>query len=241
MDPRLTAQSLRDTGLAVAGALLPGQVAEVNAYLESLPVWPDCHVMHTALERGVVSPVPRGTLTGECMCVGHQDALLAPHLLERALALSPAAAEYLEVPEPVIYSANAFWTRPGTEPPRWDIQELHRDADDERFLAMFVYLADVREEADGPHVLRGPDGEDRFIFGPAGTVFLADTRHEHAGLKPRSRERGLAWFRWGISEHPPAYVWDGIAPVPWSALGDRYPSSPTQRRQLRLLVSPPPP
>jgi hypothetical protein len=164
-------------------------------------------------------------------------ALTAPHLLELALTLTQLAAVYLDTPQPYLYSTNAFWTRPVTGPTRPDIQELHRDRDDERFLAMFTYLSDVRATVDGPHELVGPDGQTRSIYGPAGTIFLADTSNEHRGLRPTRDERGIHWFRWSISAQPPAYGWDRTEPVSHRVLGRRYPHAAALRRTLAPLVS----
>lgn len=233
-----TADLLRTAGVVVVGCLPARHVEEVNDFLLSRPVYADAHVPQTARARGERTTARALVPSSECLCVHTDDALLAPHLLEFAVAMTDVAAAYLEV-EPVLYSANAFWTRPGRVPPRGDIQEFHRDADDVRFLAMFTYLTDVRCEADGPHQMRGPDGETRTVLGPAGTVFLADTSHEHRGLKPRTRERGIHWLRWGVSEVPEAYRWDGLAAIPASCAGSRYPVDPRSRSLLRLLLSPP--
>lgn len=233
-------EELRAVGMARVARLPGGMVEEVNAYLTSRPVYADAHVPQTARNRGEGATARHLVPTSECLCVHNDDALLAPHLLELALSMTDVAAEYLGA-EPVLYSANAFWTRPGAGAPRGDIQEFHRDADDSRFLAMFTYLTDVLSEADGPHQLIGPDGTTRTVLGPAGTVLLSDTSHEHRGLKPRTRERGVHWLRWGVSELPDAYTWDGLAPIPHSRLGSRYTGDPRLRRVLRPLVSPPPP
>lgn len=80
------------------------------------------------------------------------DVLSAPGVLD--LALRPdilgLATAYLGA-LPYLYSAHAWWTyadRP--EPAR--THRVHRDQDDFRFLSLFVYLTEVRDEADGPTV-----------------------------------------------------------------------------------------
>ncbi len=216
--------------------LSPEKIAETNTFLLSRPVYADAHVPQTArnLHRG---PVGRNDAqTSECLCVHTWDAIRAPHLLEIALEYTPFAAEYLDVERSVAYSMNAFWTRPGPAATRADIQELHCDQDDDRFLAMFVFLTDVLTDEDGPQELAGPNNILRRIYGPAGTVFLSDTMRPHRGLKPRSRERGIWWFRWGISERPAAYVWDKIEPLEARCLGNRYPTDTATRDLLRLLI-----
>ena len=212
-----------------------GQIEETNAWLLSRPVFADAHVPQTARNEGR-GMVDRDAAAGsEYVCVHTDDAILAPHLLELGLSTVNLAAEYLGREPPVGYSMNVFWARPGSTL-RTDLQAFHRDADDVRFLAIFVYLTDVLTPEDGAHDLRGPDGVVHTVLGPAGTMFLADTSFEHMGRKPQTRERGIAWFRWGVSDRPAAGVWDGIVPIEASRLGDRYPTDPRLREAIRLLA-----
>lgn len=229
--------ALRTTGFAVLSPL--DGIEETNAFLLSRQVYVDAHVPQTARNRGYDTRVPRRlAMTSECVCVHTDDAILAPNIFERALAMTDVAAAYLDCEPPVAYSANAFWTRPGPLAERADIQSFHVDRDDVRFLAMFVYLTDVLAAEDGPQDLEGPDGVVRTIFGPAGTVFLADTSRSHRGRKPLQAERGLAWWRWGVSERPEANRWDKIEPVAASRLAGRYPEDLRLRESIRLLVTP---
>lgn len=237
----LILRNLRETGYSMVHALEYRDLRDVLDHLYRAPVFVDAHVPQSARNRND-GEVPRGCdrhKATECYCVLSDHVTTAPYLFEIALLLTDVAAAYLGQEPPVLYSSNAFWTRPGQAPLRNDIQAFHKDADDARFLAMFVYLTDVLSDEDGPHDLYGPDGVVRTIYGPAGTIFLADTSREHRGRKPRSRERGLAWFRWGVSSRPPAGVWDKIEPIPASRLGDRYPNDPRLRESIQLLVSPP--
>jgi hypothetical protein len=230
----VTVQVLRRKGVCTLDPLTRVQTDELNEWLLSRPVVRDAHVPQ--LDRPGHALVPRADAAdSECVCVAMGDAVRAPHLLERGMATIDAAEAYLERP-PLAYSMNAFWTRPGPAGTRPDIQEFHRDLDDTKFLAMFVYLTDVLTFEDGPHQLRGPDGVERYLYGQAGTVFLADTSHEHRGIKPTSRERGIAWLRWGVSDPPMSYMWDRNEPIHSSWLGDRYPADPRLRRSIRLLV-----
>jgi hypothetical protein len=233
-------EGLRTLGHVFLRPLTRNHLAETTAYLLSCAVHRDAHVPQTARNRGDPDPIPRDHAAhSECICVRTVDAIVAPHLFERGLEMTDLASEYLGRDPAVAYSANAFWTRPGSAPLRDDIQSFHVDTDDTRFLAMFVYLTDVLTDEDGPQDLEGPDGIRRTIKGPSGTVFLADTSRPHRGRKPQSGERGIWWWRWGVSDHPPANVWDKIAPIPASALGDRYPADPRLRESIKLLVSPP--
>ena len=240
-DPRV--EALRSTGLCVVEPFTPAEIAEVNAYLLARPVFPDAHVPQTSRNRGENDPIPRDdprAVASECICVLNDHVLLAPHLFERALRYTDVAAAYLECDPPWLYSVNAFWSRPGTAPLRKDIQEFHKDYDDKRFVAMFVFLTDVLRDADGVHDLHGPDNQVRTVRGPAGTVFLADTSRLHRGRKPQTHERGFCWYRWGITENPGddhAYVWDRLAPIDKALLGDRYPLDARLQKSIKLLVS----
>lgn len=222
--------------MTVVDGLTLAEAAETHHYLLGCPVYPDAHVPQTARNAGVTEPVYGAWGDSECLCVPTRNAILAPHLLERALAYTDLAAAYLGRDPPVLYSMNAFWTRPGTAPIRLGIQEFHVDEDDTKFLAMFFYLTDIKEWADGPHEIQGYDGQTHTVYGPAGTAFLADTSQPHRGLKPLRGERCLAWARWGVSDRPPANVWDGIEPIEAAELGSCYPIDPRLRESIRLLV-----
>lgn len=228
---------LRAEGCAMLNLLTRKQIAETNAFLAEQPVFMNAHVPQTARNRGE-GMVPRKVADGcECICVHTTAAIMAPHLFERGLETIHIAAEYLGRFPPVAYSMNAFWTRPGPAGTRPDIQEFHTDADDKRFLPVFFYLTDVLKDEDGPQEIINARGNVCKIFGRAGTVFLSDTSRMHRGLKPTSRERGIAWFRWGVSDHPPANVWDKIQPIARTMLGQRrYPSDPRLQEAVKLLV-----
>lgn len=229
--------ALRETGFAMLRPMTPEELEQTRAFLLSREVYVDAHVPQTARNRGADVRVRRELATGsECVCVHTDDAIAAPHLLERGLEHLDLASEYLSRDPAVAYSANAFWTRPGSAALRDDIQSFHCDQDDVRFLAMFVYLTDVLTDDDGPQDLEGPDGTRRTIYGAAGTVFLADTMRPHRGRKPVAGERGIYWWRWGVSDRPAANEWDKIEPMAATAFGDRYPADGRLRESIRLLV-----
>jgi hypothetical protein len=235
-------EELLAQGFSILDPLSPTEIAETNAFLLSRPVYHDAHVPQTSRNRNYSVDVVMSreeASDSECVCVSTADAIQAPHFFKRGLAATDIAAAYLGRDPPVAYSCNAFWTRPGTAAIRADIQDFHRDADDVRFLAMFFYLNDVLNDAAGPHDLIGPDGVSRTVVGPAGTVFLADTSFPHRGRKPIAGERGMAWYRWGVSDRPPAGVWDKIAPIPSELLGADYPDDPRLRESVKLLVMAP--
>lgn len=239
MNQESVLQALRATGYCFVDPLTPQETADVKMHFDMCRVFVDAHVPQTARNRHdevVLRGDPREHAS-ECICVHTDHAIQAPHLFERALELTNVASAYLGRDPAVLYSANAFWTRPGVAPVRDDIQAFHHDSDDKAFLAMFVYLADVLEDEDGPQDLYGPDDVVRTIKGAAGTVFLADTSRKHRGRKPQRHERGLFWYRWGVSDRPPANEWDKITPIAASKMGGRYPADPRLRESIRLLVS----
>lgn len=231
---------------AFGWAKVPGftaaQTAEIVAHLKRATVYPDCHVRFSAGAPGIWEQYA----DKEVICHHNHDVLLAPHMLELALSLTDVAGAFLGVETPVLYSCNTFWTRPGPLPTRPDIQEFHVDSDDAKFLPLFIYLTDVG--ADGAQELRFGMRSTAQIVGHAGTAFFSDTAHPHRGLKPRIAERGICWWRWGVTENPAAavaahklrwhaYVNDQIQPMPAARLGDRYPSDERLRRSIRLLVA----
>jgi hypothetical protein len=160
-----------------------------------------------------------------------ESVVTAPHFFEWALKLTDVAGFYMgEYPR--MYSCNAFWTRPGPSENNPHIQVWHRDRDDRKFVALFLYGTDVLTEEDGPHLFaknshRFNDGQNRSpnqtepihrVFGPAGTMFMANTAGLHMGIKPKSHERLLAWARWCVSPEPYSYKFDKLKPVPASKL-----------------------
>jgi hypothetical protein len=177
-----------------------------------------------------------------------KDVLRAPGFFALAASFLPVAQKYLGT-EPKLYSVNAFWTRPTDKPPNPDIQVWHRDRDDDKFLVLFMYGTSVVRHREGPHnfVLgshrnndhshRAPlDTEEMTtVFGPAGTMFLADTSGLHYGQVPRDGERMLTWARYGVSSPPAAYEWDKTQPVPASSL-DLGVVSDDVKRMTRLVV-----
>ena len=231
---------LRSRGHVVIEPLTWQQVAIINDYARTLWVYRDAHIPETARKRGDRKHYRGHVTDSECICLDLQDAIVAPFLFERALELTELVAKYLGTTHPLSYSANIFWTRPGANV-RPDIQQFHRDADDDRFLVMFTYLTDVLADQDGPHMIQDGGGNVRPIYGKAGTAFLADTSNLHRGLKPTREERGIAWWRWGITDPPEAYKWDRNAPISHEEIEARYPEDPYLRSCLRLLVTPPSP
>jgi hypothetical protein len=102
---------------------------------------------------------------------------------------------------PTMYSINCWWHK--FSPSTYSTQKTHRDHDDFRFLAFFIYLTDI-DENNGPHVFypKTHDGTDRHeqvvITGKAGTAIMADTYALHRGQPLKQGERLLIWWRYGM-------------------------------------------
>ena len=206
------------------------QVDDVLGWLKSRPVFVGRHVVQGDTEFTTWD----ATADANVLCWTLETAVLAPYLLERALAEFDFVTEYLGTPNPLLYSVNCFLTRPG-QPVRPDIQDWHRDTDDVKFLPMFFYLTDVG--MDGAQQLRVGNSEVSTV-GPRGFTFFSDTMREHRGLKPRHGERIIAWARWGISDPPESYKWDKLGPADARLLGDRYLSlSPRLRNAIKLVAA----
>lgn len=244
MTLKIDLDALRGEGITrVPLGLGQRQVEDIRRYL--MECW--CYPGHVKVYGDQVARTFDDTQRMfDVWCHDMGDVVQLPHLWDLMISLMPAAEAYLEAPAR-LYSMNAFWTRPSDRAPQRDIQEYHRDADDERFLAMFVYGSDVCSDDDGPHVyvtgshrdaslrceLLGPETR---ILGPAGTVFLADTRGLHYGAKPQRGDRLILWARWGVSERPVAYDIDRLRPTTRLALGDRFPQDREIQERVKLVV-----
>jgi hypothetical protein len=220
----------RQQGCLNLQPLTPEQVDETLAWLKTREVFSGRHVVQ-ADTTGFSTWQQAASANVLCWRMG--DAVLAPHLLARALEQINFASEYLEVETPLLYSMNVFCTRPG-QPVRPDIQDWHRDSDDKKFLPMFFYLTDVGMDAG--QELRVHKTHTTLIVGPRGKTFFSDTMREHRGLKPQHAERIIAWARWGVSNPPASYQWDKLQPIDASLLGDRYPSEERLRKAINLIA-----
>lgn len=175
-------------------------------------------------------------------CWSMANVLQAPHVVETALCWTELAGEYLRA-EPLLYSVNAFTMYPHVGPTSPDTQEFHRDKDDTKFLALFIYLTDVLTPADGAHQfiagthLGAVSGPGKEITGPAGTMFFSDGRGLHRGLRPTTAPRTILWIRWGVSDPPASYQWCGLRPVDKALIGDRYPTEHSLQRAIRLVLA----
>lgn len=223
--------SLRRDGIVLVPGLTAAQVADIWDALRDQPRF-----------AGHVKREGRPHEGQPISCWAMADLLCAPHFWEWALSYTPIAQAYLYPHLARLYSLNVFESTPHDWPPHPGIEVFHRDADDVRFMALFVYLTDIHD-GDGAHVYQcgthdgGPVTRTLEISGPSGTAFLADTRGFHRGTRPTTGPRRLAWARWGISAPPASYLRDCLEPLPRAAIGDRYPTDPTLQAQIRLVVA----
>jgi hypothetical protein len=120
-------------------------------------------------------------------------------------------ASYLEC-FPTLYNLSSWWHFFNSE--KYPTQKIHRDHDDFKFLAFFVYLTDVDEKT-GPTVYYPGSHKDNnstdayntpapshskptLLTGKAGTAFLADTFALHHGLPLEEGSRLVCWWRYGL-------------------------------------------
>lgn len=208
-------------------------VGEINTYLSRCNVY-DGHVRRAGNNR----PSKIGDNPADCYSL--EDMMMAPHILDLALMYSTVPQGYLN--PMYLYSINIFNTYPTSNPPIGYIQEFHRDSDDVKFIALFIYLSDILEEKDGPHQYitgthNGTDtGNIVSMYGVAGTAFYSNGQGLHRGLKPVSGPRRILWIRWGVSAPPRTYVQDGIQPVSSKIVNDYESLTPYQKNMLKLLI-----
>jgi hypothetical protein len=224
----LVSDQIREQGYCFVSPFTEQETDDIRAYLTSRQIYPGCHVV-----KGAGPPGPWEMHASADVVSWHMhDVLLAPHLIEKFLRHTADAGDFLGTEDPILYSVNAFCTRPVAHV-RPDIQDWHRDTDDAKFVPLFTYLTDVGED-EAQH-LRGPQGEVT-ISGTAGTTFFSNTMCEHYGGKPKTGERMIVWCRWGVSDPPASYVWDSLQPMDKTLLGDAYPTDPWLQRSMRLVA-----
>lgn len=220
---------LQRDGIVPVFPFPPQAVDQVNAWLD------DCVRWGGHVKRQGDSPINR-----PITCWAMHDVMVAPHLWEWALSLTPFAEAYLDAPA-LLYSINAFESTPHDWAPHPGIERFHRDNDDTKFLAAFLYLTDVG--ADGAHRYQCGTHEGwpltriEDMTGRRGTAFLADTRGYHCGGRPTTGPRRLAWVRWGVSDPPASYIKDCLSPLPKAQLGGRYPTDPALQRAIHLVAA----
>jgi hypothetical protein len=96
---------------------------------------------------------PLAAVRGQYQLAGYtmDQVLRAPYLTD--LFNFPPIVDFIELYlgcVPTLYSVNAWWSFPAPSPKQTNVQYFHRDNDDWRFCALFLYLTDVNIRT-GPH------------------------------------------------------------------------------------------
>lgn len=145
------AQKLKQHGICYApwGSMRLNDLEELLMFLSTCQVW-NAHVQPHATQ----PPFPFTSVWGKgewpMFCHSMTDIVRAPHFFEYAMMGFDIAREYFgETPR--LYSMNCFWTQPASSQYA-DTHSWHRDADDRKQLAMFLYGADVVLPENGAHL-----------------------------------------------------------------------------------------
>lgn len=213
--------SLRRDGLAV----LPGRLPEPTcAALEALALQSWCTLTERQGEDRGPAQFDRTAPIATRYDVSEADLVASPEvqLLLADRSLLALAQAYLGA-APVQDLVAMWWTTPSADSSGDAAQLFHFDLDRLRFVKLFVYLTDVHDTS-GPHeYVRGTHrdlprslradrrfadeevldvlGADRIarIVGPRGTMFLADTRGLHRGLRVERGHRLVFQMEWATS------------------------------------------
>jgi hypothetical protein len=141
--------TFRATGMVKLPYVLPPAiVAGIRAHLDLHPVHRGPHIFSFN--------APPARLTDASNA--HSMAGYRPDQLQRAPGLIDALNDprIIDLVEaylgcvPTLYSVNAWHSFPANRPDMVNVQHFHRDDDDWRFCALFIYLTDVGE-TEGPH------------------------------------------------------------------------------------------
>jgi hypothetical protein len=141
--------ALRGRGFIKLPLTLPGEVvADIRAHFDANPVHRGPHIYSFDGRPRRLEQIRRDySMAG----YNYGQALAAPHLLDTLNdpRLIDLIEEFMGC-VPTLYSLNGWWSFPARRPELIHSQYFHRDIDDWRFLALFLYLTDV-DHAGGPH------------------------------------------------------------------------------------------
>lgn len=218
------------------------QMLEATQYLDARPTF-NAHVKKYS--DGVARSLDQTLAICHEATFDMADVVNAPHLLRFFLDHAGFARDYLEV-DPVLYSINAFYRSADGLPDKSGTEGFHRDHDDSRFIALYLYGSDVTRGELGPHSYQkgthriAPDGEpydshgEEIVTGGPGQAFITDPRGLHKGIRPSEGRRLIFWARFGVSAKPESYVWDNLAPC--TLLDRRLLDDEKTRTMLRLVA-----
>jgi hypothetical protein len=194
-------KSLKENGyVVIENFFSKEQVDEIVKLTENLPGY-NFHIPNRAFnqETKIFSDDSDWAITAYKM-----DHMLKNELILKTITdakLVSLAQSYLGC-LPTIHSVNLWWSKFTGEV--FHTQKIHRDIDDYKFLAFFIYLSDV-DENNGPHVFypKTQNGsndlsEKKVITGKAGTAIIADTYAWHHGSPLNEGKRLMIWTRYGL-------------------------------------------
>jgi hypothetical protein len=142
-------EALRETGMyQLPCALDIGTAGSLRRHLEALPVHAGPHTLSGVCTQRPLDEVrQRSRLAGYSM----DQLLRTPQLIDilNRPAIVDLVEHYLGC-VPTLYSVNAWWSFPSNTPELINVQYFHRDTDDWRFCALFLFLTDVDIDG-GPH------------------------------------------------------------------------------------------
>ena len=159
-------KKLQDDGYVSLGSVLnSSQTKEVVEYFCAKKGYPS-HVTTSNLEQDL-RPDFHNVLKekGNFFCsYTLEDSINAPHLLQlfQDPKILKIASHYLGC-LPTVYSINTWWSFSNENKKAQATQLFHRDPDDFKFIAFFVYLTNV-EKGNGSHeILKKSHDYDRFL------------------------------------------------------------------------------
>lgn len=142
--------TISNNGYVSLGKLLDtNQIYQINDHLQNKLAY-DSHVPPGSSGLNKIEDIRKRKASA---CYPLETILTCPHILELALHrdILNIAEIYLGM-VPTLYSINVFHTFAEQQHNYLGgIKSFHRDADDARFLCLFVYLVDVDENT-GPHI-----------------------------------------------------------------------------------------
>lgn len=128
--------------------LTPEKLGEIRSYFEANAVHKGPHVYSFD---GMPKHIEKAKQEFSMVGYRFDQVAHAPHLVDtfNDPRLVDMIEGYLGC-VPTLYSINAWWSFPASEPQLIHSQHFHRDIDDWRFVTLFLYLTDV-DAGSGPH------------------------------------------------------------------------------------------
>lgn len=203
---------LRDGIVVIPDFMSPDYVERINAYFETKKMF-QSHIPRHSKDLNFVDI--DGARKARLNHASYDPGAMLAEDLFLPIFLSEIvhciASLYLKC-APTFYSINAFRSF-ATRMAAPGVTTLHRDYDDYKFIAFFVYLTDVTEVTGAFSYVPGSQeissgGSRVLVSGRKGTLVVADTFGLHQGLPPIAGDRFAIWWRYGLGKNA-AYMNDG--------------------------------